>query len=45
MTLHIESEREREFARETLSEVIRKLEEALALQTAVERAEGSGDHE
>jgi hypothetical protein len=45
MTLHIESERERQLARETLNEVIRKLEEALALQTAIERAEGSCEHE
>jgi predicted RNase H-like HicB family nuclease len=42
MTLHIESETERAFARETLEEVIRKLEEALALQTASEREERCG---
>jgi len=42
MTLHIESEREREFARETLHEVIRKLEEALALQRAAESEDACG---
>jgi hypothetical protein len=40
MTLHIESERERAFARETLGEVIRKLEEALALQRSAEAQDG-----
>ena len=45
MTMHIETESEREHARETLAEVIRKLEEALRLQTAAERAEGCCEHE
>jgi len=42
MTLHIESERERQIARETLNEVIRKLEEALALQRAAEAESACG---
>ncbi len=45
MTMHIESESAREIARATLAEVIRKLEEALQLQAAVERAEGPCGHE
>ncbi len=45
MTMHIESESERETARATLEEVIRKLEAALQLQASVERAEGPCGHE